>query len=170
MVVVILCVCARRSEWTLNVVSWGAEDINEVLVLISESENCNMPILLTDFIYQHEAFSLLRAYCSHFLLDMCNFKCRWLNFATLKKGEALAPGPNFRAKLPKTHKPPPPPQKWRVEVFILKPLSNHLPKMLAIIIFNWWHQGHPVRASSHWTKFSSLVILFSLFNCARWWF
>ena len=77
MVVVILCVCARRSEWTLNVVSTSK---------------------------------------------------------------------NTRA-----------PKKWRAQVIILKPLSTTFQNMLTIIIFNWWHQGHPVRASSHWTKGSNLV-------------
>ena len=100
-----------------------------------------------------------------FFVGNLQFQMRMVEFRNSE--ERRGPGPKFQGETSKnTHSPSQ--KKWRAQVFILKPLSTTFQNMSSIIIFNWWHQGHPVRASGHWTKGSNLVILFCLFNSLRW--
>ena len=126
--------------------------------------------LFTDWLHSPAwgVFSSQR-YCSHLLLGIYAIVADDGISKTLWRKKR--PWPKVSgAKLSKNTKFPPPKKKWRAQVFILKPLSTTFQIKLAIIIFNRWHQGHPVWASSHWIQVSNLVILFFLFNGVRWWF
>ena len=121
--------CARRSEWSLNVVSWGLK-----ILMRSRCWSLKVRIatrLFTDWLH-------LPAWCVFasqmvlytFFVGHVQFQMQMVEFGNSEERRGPGPGPKFQGEASKnTHAPSP--KKMEGPSFHIETSINHLPKYVA---------------------------------------